>query len=500
MNPIAVRSSGINPWLIITLMIMGMLFNSCKKDKFSVPLNVGTIRFAANAYTIENNTIDPLTIVLPLSLPLEEEASVLISVDGQSSIAANEYTITPAIPAGGLTLKLPKGATEVTFQVSSLNNFEGEKSLVLKLSAASGGLSVANTNATSNITIKGNPVILPEIKASESGLAFGNVVTAGISDSKSYVLTGVKLSADVLVSASANFQVSMDDQNFSSTLTIPFATLNAAPVTIHARFIANTGINQTVTGLITHSSGTVPDAVLSVSGIEYGVAAPGVLIKKEDLDYGTLNGALSARGGGSWATFSAAGSSAVQYVTAGLTYTGYTGSGIGGALVSENGSGSREDISWAFPAQSSGVIYTAQMINFASAPATADFFLSLGDGAPGTTPAYFNRIYAKANGSQLSLGIGRNSATAVYGTAGLDYGKTYLVVHKYEFVTGNSALYVMGSAIPVIEPPVANAISVATGDPASITRVVIRQNTNAPLKATIDGIRVATSWKEAVGL
>ncbi|MDR6783234.1 hypothetical protein ABIE26_000278 [Pedobacter africanus] len=498
MNPI--RSSGINLRPIMAFMIMGMLFNSCKKDKFSVPLNVGTIRFAANAYTIENNTVDPLTIVLPLSLPLEEEATVLISVDGQSTIAADQYTITPAIPAGGLTLKLPKGATEVSFQVSSLNSFEGEKSLVLKLSAATGGLSVANTNAVSSITIKGNPIILPEIKTSESGLAFGNVVTTSISDSKSYVLTGVKLSTDVLISATANFQVSLDDQAFGSSLTIPFATLNAAPVTIYARFLANTGINQTVTGSILHSSGTVPDAIVSVSGIEYGVAAPGVLIKKEDLEYGTTAGALSTRSGGSWATFSAGGSSAVQYISAGLTYTGYAGSGIGGALVSENGNGSREDISWAFPAQTSGVIYTAQMINFASAPATADFFLSLGDGASGTTPAYFNRIYAKANGSQLSLGIGRNSATAVYSTTGLDYGKTYLVVHKYEFATGNSALYLIGSTIPVIEPPVPNATSVATGDPASLTRVVIRQNTNAPLKATVDGIRVATSWKEAIGL
>lgn len=498
MNLMSSHLSSIKNRIVMVIMVMGVMLNSCQKEKLNRPGNVGTIRFAANSYTIENNTVEPLTIVLPLSLPLEQDATAIISVDASGTIATSEYTITPAIPASGLTLNLAKGATEISFQVSSLNNFEGEKTLVLKLSSATGGLTVANTNATATVNIKGNPIILPELKTSTSSLAFGNTITGTNSTSQSYTLTGIKLTANVTVSASANFQVSLDNTTFASTVTIPFATANAAPITLYARFNAITGINQPISGTISHSSGSVPSNSLTVSGVEYGVAAPGVLLKAENFSYGATAGNLTTLSAGAWTNFSGT-VNPVQYSGTGLTYTGYIGSGVGGSVVSENGSGSREDLTWNFPAQSGGVIYTAQLLNFASAPATADFFLSLGDGTSGT-PTYYNRIYAKANGSQLSLGLGKNSATAVYGPTNLDYGTTYLVVHKYEFVTGNSSLYILSGTIPVIEPPTPAAISSATGDPSAMTRIAIRQNTPGPLKATIDGIRVATSWKQAVGL
>ncbi|WP_316810939.1 hypothetical protein [Pedobacter heparinus] len=497
MNLIAAHSSGIKTRVIMAIMIMGMLLNSCEKDKFNVPLNVGTIRFAANAYTIENNTVDPLTIVLPLSLPLEEEATVIISIDGQSTIAADEYTISPAIPAEGLTLKLPKGATEVSFQLSSLNNFEGEKTLVLKLGSALGGIAVANTNASSSINIKGNPIIIPEVKTSESGIAFGSVVTGTISTSKSYVLIGVKLTADVQVSATANFQVSLDDNTFSNTLTIPFAVANAAPITIHTRFNANTGVNQTITGSISHSSGTVPDATVTLTGIEYGVAAPGILIMKEDFSYGATAGNLTTLGSANWSAFSGAGVSPIKYVTPGLTLAGYVGSGVGGAAISENGSGSREDASRNFTAVNSGVIYTSHLINIASAPATAggDFYLSWRDPAA----AYFNRIYVKDVSGKLNIGVGKSSATTAFSATAYDFGTTYLLVSKYDFNTGVSSIYVLSGAPGLIEPPTADATTSTGSGPSSLVNIMFRQNTGV-LKATTDGIRVATSWKEAVGL
>ncbi len=501
MNLMSSHLSSIKTRIVMLIVMLGIMLNSCKKDKITPPTNVGTIRFAASNYTIENNTIDPLTIVLPLSLPLEEDATVIVSVDNSSTISSSEYTVTPSIPTTGLTLNLAKGSTEVSFKVSSLNNFEGEKSLVLKLSSATGGLTVSNTNATATVNVKGNPIILPEIKTSTSSLAFGSVITSTNSASQSYTVTGVKLISNLTITASTNFQVSLDNVAFSSSVTIPFATANAAPVTVYARFRAITGINQTVTGSITHSSGTIADNIVAVSGIEYGVAAPGVLIKKEDFAYATA-GNLTAVTGGAWTAFSQALVNPIQYVTTGLNYTGYSGSGAGGALVTTNYSGNAEDASWSFPAQSSGTIYMAQMMNFTSAPATADFFYAIGDGAAGATPVYYNRFYAKSNGGQLSLGLSRNATTTpAYSATGLDYGTTYLVVVKYEFATGNSSMYILNGTVPLIEPASPNVVSTGgAADPSSLTRAVVRQSTNLPLKATIDGIRVATSWKEAVGL
>jgi hypothetical protein len=490
--------SSIKTCSITVVMLLGMMLNSCKKESISAsPTNGGTIRFASNAYTIENNTIDPLTIVLPLSLPLEQDATVLISVDNSSTISSSEYTVTPAIPATGITLSLPKGSTEVSFKVSSLNNFEGEKSLILKLSAATGGLTVANTNAMATINVKGNPIILPEIKTSTSSLAFGNVVTTTTSTSQSYTVTSIKLTADLAITASANFQVSLDNVAFTNTVSIPFATANATPITVYARFRALTGINQTVPGTITHSSGTLPDNTMTVSGVEYGVAPPGVLIMKEDFNYGTTANTLTAVSGGAWPVFSGT-LNPVKYLATGLSFTGYAGSGIGGAVVSENGTGSREDYSKAFTTQTSGVIYAAQLVNVSAANATVDFFGGLRD--PAIAGNYYNRLNVKDDGTgKPTFGIGKSSATVAFATGTYSYGTTYLVISKYDFSTGVSSLYVLTGAPSVIEPPVADATTSTGTGPAALGNIMIRQNTGV-LTATYDGIRIATSWKEAVGL
>jgi hypothetical protein len=483
---------------IAVMIVMGIMLNSCQKDPINpAPTNVGTVRFAANAYTIENNTIEPLTITLPLSLPLEQDATVLVSVDNSSTIATSEYTITPAIPATGITLSLPKGSTEVSFKVSSLNNFEGEKTLTLKLSSATGGLTVSNTNGTATINIKGNPIILPEIKTSTSSLAFGSVITSTSSASQTYTLTGVKLSANVTITASTNFQVSLDNNTFATTVTVPFATANAAPITVYARFNAFTGTNQSVSGTITHSSGTLPDNTITVSGIEYGVAAPGILIMKEDFNYGATTSTLTAVSSGTWPIFSGTVNPA-KYVSPGLSLPGYAGSGVGGAVISENGAGSREDYSKAFTTQTSGVIYAAQLVNVSAASTTVDFFGGLRD--PAIAGNYYNRLNVKDDGTgKPTFGVGKSSATVAFATGSYNYGTTYLVVTKYDFSTGVSSLYVISGAPSVIEPPLADATTSTGTGPAALGNIIIRQGTGV-LTATYDGIRVATSWKEAVGL
>ena len=498
MNLMSSLTSSIKTYSIMVIILMGIMLNSCKKENISIPpTNIGAIRFAVNAYTIENNTLEPLTIVLPLSLPLEQDATVLVSVDNLSTISASEYTITPIIPTAGITLSLLKGATEISFKVSSLNNFEGEKLLVLKLSSATGGVTVANTNATATINIKGNPIVLPEIKTSTSSLAFGNTITTTTTTSQSYTLTGVKLTANINVTASANFQVSLNNTIFSNTLTIPFATANTAPITLYARFSALTGVNQTVVGTITHASGTLPDNTITVSGVEFGVAVPGVLIMKEDFNYGATASTLTAVSGGTWPIFSGT-VNPVKYQANGLLFTGYAGSGVGGAVVSENGAGSREDYSKAFTTQTTGIIYAAQLVNVSAANTTSDFFGGLRD--PAIAGNYYNRLYVKDDGAgKPAFGIGKSSSTTAFATGTYNYGTTYLVITKYDFSTGVSSLYVLSGTPSVIEPPFAEATTSTGIGPAALGNIMIRQNAGI-LTATYDGIRIATSWKEAVGL
>lgn len=177
----------------------------------------------------------------------------------------------------------------------------------------------------------------------------------------------------------------------------------------------------------------------------------------------------------------------------GLYYTGYIGSGKAGAVISENGTGSREDNSTAFTPQSSGTIYVAQMINIAAA-AGGDFFTALRDPANG----YFNRVYVRDNAGSPQIGLGKSSTTVVYSSLNYTYGTTYLLITKYDFITGVSSMYVLSGAIPLIEPAVPDAVTSTGTGPLSLVIVCLRQNTTA-LTATYDGLRVATSWKEAVG-
>lgn len=496
-------SSGIKTKLFVLIMLAGAMLNSCTKSTFVTPMNVGTIRFNNSSYTIEQNA-GATTITLPLSLPLEADGTALVTIDSKSTGLSSQYTINPAIPTNGLTLSLAKGATQASFSITSLENFEGDITVVLKLSNATGGLTVANSNATTTITIHGKPIVLPSLTVAPTIINFPATNITTVSASQPFTVTGVKLTSNITVTAPANFKVSLDNITFSSSVSITAAAAMANGVTVNVQFAPSDGINHPETGNITLVSGLLTAAV-TVSGTESGNAAPGILISKDDFSYGAAAGALTTASAGKWSAFSAAGANAVQYVATGLTYTGYTGSGVGGALVTENKTASAEDVSYSFAAQTGGVVYVAQLINFTSAPTTADFFAGIGDGIAGATPNYFNRLYAKSSGSQFLIGLARNSAvsTAVsYPATGLDYGTTYLVVTKYEFGTGNSSMYVLSGTIPLIEPatPTVTSSNTTIADPNPLTRLVIRQSTALPLKATYDGVRIATSWKDAVGL
>lgn len=489
----AANLSNIKRPVLLLVVLVGLLLNACKKQQNELPVNVGTIRFSASAYTLERNAAQPLTVTLPLSLPLEQDATATVMIDNSGTAVSSQYTLAPAIPAGGLTINLAKGATEAVFTVTSLENFEGDITIVFKITSATGGLTISNTNAGTTVTIKGKPIILPAITTSVNSLDdFKNVNSGTVSASKSFTVTGVKLTAPVTVTAPASYKVSLDDVTFTNSVSITAAAAMAAPVTVYARFAPATGVNQTIAGSISLASGVLSGSV-AVTGNESGNAAPGILIMSEDFNYGSTAGNLKDVNGGNWSVFSGS-VNPIKYVVPGLTFAGYAGSGVGGGVISENGSGSREDQFRTFATQTSGTIYVAQLVNIATA-AGGDFFTSLRDPAGG----YFNRLYVKDDGGKPAIGLGKSTATTAYSPQALSYGTTYLVITKYDFASGLSSLYVLSGAIPVLEPANADATTDTGTGPVSLVNVIIRQNTVA-LTTSFDGIRVATSWKQAVGL
>jgi len=178
-------------------------------------------------------------------------------------------------------------------------------------------------------------------------------------------------------------------------------------------------------------------------------------------------------------------------VTDGLTFTGYVGSGIGGAAILNS---TNKDQNKTFTAQTTGSVYASFMMkagssnrqgyffNFASTPLSGNVFLT--------------RVWVNSNGTGTGIGTyGAGLEPSPY--LAITANTTYLIVVKYDFSTKISSLYVFNT-MPSSEPTTAQATYTETATIANVGAVCLRQYTwtgsTTPENIVIDGIRVATSW------
>jgi uncharacterized repeat protein (TIGR01451 family) len=243
-------------------------------------------------------------------------------------------------------------------------------------------------------------------------------------------------------------------------------------------------------------------AMLSISfsaqatSIESLPAQPQALLLAEDFDYGATAMSLTIASG-NWVAHSGAGSVPVQYITTSLSMPGYGSSGVGGAAtVAISSINSAEDVNRSFTSQISGTMYFAALVNVSAATSGGDYFLHFKNASTSGFPA---RVAARSDTGTLRFGLSASSASPVYNTTiSYTFGTTYLVVAKYNIGTGATALYVLDT-FSSIEPATA-VVSFTTGITETVQQIAIRQggNTTRPT-ATIDGIRVATTWADVVG-
>jgi hypothetical protein len=99
---------------------------------------------------------------------------------------------------------------------------------------------------------------------------FGSVDNGAVSTSQSFSVEGMDLSADILVTAPASFEVSLDNTTFSSTVDLVGDGGVLAATTVHVRFAPASGSNGEVTGSITVSTTNASDQSVAVSGTEAG--------------------------------------------------------------------------------------------------------------------------------------------------------------------------------------------------------------------------------------
>lgn len=222
---------------------------------------------------------------------------------------------------------------------------------------------------------------------------------------------------------------------------------------------------------------TLLAAVMLLVG-SVGISAQ-VLVENFDYASGSL---LTANG---WTNHSGT-SGFIDVVVPGLSFTGYAGSGIGGAAnLDENG----EDVNRTFDALT-GTVYAAFLIK-TEATNSAGYFFHFAPSPWATT--YYTRVWVNATGD--GVGIGTN-APATY--TAITPGVPVLLVAKLDVASKVSSLYVLNS-VTSIEPGSPDQFFTETATFTNVGAIGLRQY-NAAQRIIVDGIRVASNWADALGV
>lgn len=218
----------------------------------------------------------------------------------------------------------------------------------------------------------------------------------------------------------------------------------------------------------------------------------------EDNFTGTAGTAATTNG---WTQIGTVVTNPINLTTGGLTFTGYTGSGIGNAVsLTTSGQDIYKDASSTI---TSGSALAGFMVNFSATQATGDYFFALLPNS--STSTFACRVFARnsANPGFFNVAINKSNETPSYSTTDFAIGVTHLFYVEYVFRSGSNDdsvyLYVVpnGSAVPATKPsvPTAAGFNSLQADLANIGRIALRQGnaSNAPT-VQVDGIRMGASW------
>lgn len=231
-----------------------------------------------------------------------------------------------------------------------------------------------------------------------------------------------------------------------------------------------------------HFKHSLAIAVLAIFMLAPGLGWGQLLVEDFNYPIGTvLTTTATADPTTGWLSHSGNGTQNID-VTAGLSFSGYAGSGIGGAAnVDNNG----QDINKTFSSQTSGTVYAAFMLQTQSTNSAGYFFMF--SPAP-VSSTFFSRIYVNSTGS--GVGISGSSAPASY--VSITAGVPVFIVVKHDFSTHVSSLFVLNT-FSATEPGTADRTYTETA--TAIAAVALRQY-NAAEKVIVDGIRVGMTWAD----
>ena len=254
------------------------------------------------------------------------------------------------------------------------------------------------------------------------------------------------------------------------------------------------------TRLFTWDSGTGLPA--EVTNLEFSIMT---LFWDENFDYPV--GQLSTGSGGNWVSYSGTGNF-IQVTSGSLSYSGYQSSGLFNKIDIISIGTSAEDVYRQFTTQGEGTTtYSAFLVNIPNTTGmalntstTGDYFVAY---LPSSSTTALNarvsvRLGTTANTFQIGLRASSSNTAAVWHPTDYNVGTTYLIVVSYEVVTGTPNDITSLWINPPVDgsQPTADLTQITNIDLADVSRFAVRQGTTTTPNASIDGIRVASTWSE----
>ncbi len=227
------------------------------------------------------------------------------------------------------------------------------------------------------------------------------------------------------------------------------------------------------------------------------VNASAQLLLKENFEY-TAGTALELQP--TWDWMNAQGTSPILIESNAYTYANYPASSIGNKVaIGATG----EDLYRSFPKQTSGSVYAAFLVQVTAATTSGDYFIGFSTN-PIDKTIYHGRIYVKKDASnKLAFGATRAKNDRI-GYSGFTHNMntTYLIVLKYEIVTGSANDVCSMTVNPVITNGESGATWLTTTSPDDnpeavglIGAIALRQSA-ATTAVKVSGLRVAASWND----
>ncbi|MFY7743744.1 MAG: choice-of-anchor D domain-containing protein, partial [Flavobacterium sp.] len=240
---------------------------------FATETNLGTIGYNG---TVQTFNVNSLNITGDFIIRIDNNAAARPAIDNLSF--TRNLTSVPSFLAGynnltvnGLSQTVSGLSPETTYyyRVRAFDGTTSENSNVI-------------TVTTQELT---DPIITPSVTSLPS---FGNVIVGNDSSSQSFTVTAEFLTTSVTVTASSDYEVSLDNITFTPTveLTQTGGVLNGEPVTVYVRFSPTSeGLNN---GTVTLSAVGAIDQIINVSGTGF-IPVPALSVSVNTLpDFGTI--------------------------------------------------------------------------------------------------------------------------------------------------------------------------------------------------------------------